>query len=130
MKTKSTKSKKRLLKLADTIEKKESRNRFYMGSWFNFETYLSPKQAIEKVLKKREPICGTTACAAGWAVFMFGSKKQIKDCIREKADWSDTASDLLGMRSSEAEIFGDTSLGPERVAEALRGMAAWRAMFT
>jgi hypothetical protein len=116
----STKQK-RLRKLAKKIEKHEEL--FDMGSYFDDRTDLPLRKVIEKVIEKRRPICGTDACAAGWAVILFGTKEQIKDCIKEEASWDDTAQKLLGMTDRESDIFSQTSSSAESVANKLREMA-------
>lgn len=60
----------RLTKLADYMERlpKSAGRHFNMGSWFAHEGLhdhgLSPKQTITK---RELSLCGTTACALGWA---------------------------------------------------------------
>jgi hypothetical protein len=113
---KPTTRRKRLLKLADQIVKHEKQ--FDMGIWFQMDgSDLPERETIEKIIEKRRPICGTSGCAAGWAV------KQIKACIKEEADWSEEAQLLLGMTSNEADIFHQVSDVAQGIAEDLREMA-------
>jgi ArsR family metal-binding transcriptional regulator len=116
----STRSK-RMHKLAKKIERHE--DKFDMGSWFNDYSKLSEAEVIKKIIEKRRPICGTTGCAAGWAVFMFGTKKQIRHCIENDGDWGSVAQDLLGMTGAEACLFGRSHAEVEAVAHDLRDMA-------
>jgi hypothetical protein len=116
----STKQK-RLRKLAKKIEKHEEL--FDMGTYFEDRTDLSPEKVIEKIIEKRRPICGTSGCAAGWAVILFGTKEQIKSCIQDDDDWSTTAQKLLGMTDRERDIFSRISSSAESVANKLREMA-------
>jgi hypothetical protein len=81
--TKKTR-RKRLRKLADKITKHQ--DKLDMESWFDDGSDLRYSEVIEKIIAKRRPICGTSACAAGWAVFMFGTEKQIKDCLKRDGD--------------------------------------------
>jgi hypothetical protein len=120
--TVSTKTrKKRLRTLAKKIEKHE--DKFDMGSWFNDYSKLPDDEVVKKIIEKRRPICGTTGCAAGWAVFMFGTKKQIRHCIENDGDWGSVAQDLLGMTGAEACLFGRSHAEVEAVAHDLRDMA-------
>jgi hypothetical protein len=114
---------KRLRKLADKIVKHE--DKFDMHDWFHVseDVDLSTKAVIEKVLEKRRPICGTSGCAAGWAVILFGTPEQVKGCIRGRDQWADVAQELLGMSNDEADIFSKTGLGVHDMAHDLREMA-------
>jgi hypothetical protein len=113
---------KRMRKLASKIVKHE--DKLDMRTWFEAgDLDMNEETLLEKILEKRRPICGTAACAAGWAVFMFGSKKQIRECVTNDGDWSDTARDLLGMTEAEAGLFQYTSHTAAEVAQDLRSMA-------
>jgi hypothetical protein len=114
---------KRLRKLADKIEKHE--NKFDMTGWLdtNRDFDLTDEELVEELIKKGRPICNTTACAAGWAVIMFGSPKQIRKCVLEEGSWSDTAQKLLGMTDQETNLFGMVHAGVHSVATNLREMA-------
>jgi hypothetical protein len=114
---------KRLRKLASKIVKHE--DKFDMHDWFSIDmdADLSAKEAIAKVIEKRRPICGTSGCAAGWAVIMFGTREQIKRCMKSSDRWADVAQELLGMDDDEANLFGRTSYDAHEVADELRQMA-------
>jgi hypothetical protein len=112
---------KRLRKLAKQIVKHE--DKFDMHTYFDDHTDLNLEVLIEKVIEKRRPICGTSGCAAGWGVILFGTKKQIKECMNEDAKWDQTAREVLGMSPQEASIFSRTSSRAEDIAETLRKMA-------
>jgi hypothetical protein len=119
---KPTTRRKRLRKLADQIVKHEKQ--FSMGTWFQMDgSDLPERETVKKIIEKRRPICGTSGCAAGWAVILFGTKKQIKACIKEEADWSEEAQKLLGMTSDEANIFHQVNDVAQGIAEDLREMA-------
>jgi hypothetical protein len=119
---KASTKRKRLRKLAKQIVKHE--DQFDMHTYFDdHDIGLSLDKLIEKVIEKRRPICGTSGCAAGWGVILFGTKKQIRDCIREEAPWDDIATELLGMTDDETTIFSRTSARAEDIAETLREMA-------
>lgn len=116
---------KRLLELAEAIEKKENRSKIRMEDWFDYsDTGLDSYQVAEKIIETRRPICGTTACAAGWAVFMYGTKDQIIGCVHEKLSWSSIAQELLDINSIEgSEIFIESSGRPAEVAATIRDIA-------
>jgi hypothetical protein len=115
---------KRMRKLADRITKHD--DHFDMHGWFDIDqdVTLTAKEVIEKVIEKRRPICGTSACAAGWAVIMFGTREQIKRCMKNDSKWADTAQKLLGMTEDEVDLFGHTGADARDVADDLRQMAA------
>lgn len=104
----------RMIKVTDAVEtefaKSSQHSRVYMGSWF--DTTSGPSAAdltseelqrlASKAVKRREPPCGTTACFAGWACFMFSDPEDLRklietDLTRDGLTWSTEAERLLGI---------------------------------
>lgn len=84
-----------------------------MTSWFERHGRLanidedSPEMAeiVEKITTERRPICGTTACLAGWTVLMFGTREDIRGCVTDRQSWGRTAAALLDMPFPRAEAL-------------------------
>jgi hypothetical protein len=114
----------RMRQLASKIVKHE--DKFDMYGWFDIDqdVTMTIKEVIDKILEKRRPICGTSGCAAGWAVLMFGTKKQIRGCIEDDGDWAEVAQELLGMTNAETDLFGQTESTAREIASDLLQMAA------
>lgn len=100
-------NKERLLKLADILEKKPE-----VAKQFSMEVWGTPDKLI--CLPKRQRLkaahaCGTPACIGGWAVALFGNRKE----------WDETkhtmeiyARHLLGLGGNSDLLFY-TSQWPE-----------------
>lgn len=129
-------NKERLLKLAEVIE--QNPDEFSIGDWwsgaeelpihFDFTPYqkqypdvpLWRMQTVIDNLKMMEQttMCGTQACFAGWAVFLWASEIDIR------LYYSENARVILDLTASQAEFlfydFSDQSRDAQSAAALLR----------
>ena len=118
----------RLNKLADIIEERE--DHFCMGTWFRpvpgdkdlERRYLAmaPDEEIAYVAQEFELTeCGTTACAAGWAVYLWPF-----DVPQSCESWVKAGATILGLGHETARsLFVDINEDAKGIATKLRRLA-------
>jgi hypothetical protein len=120
-------NKKRLLKLADLLEKVPPKN-------FNMDVYAdAPEEATDR------PICATSACALGWATTipefgldlvqsagMFVLVREIATGDYESAMWYGVSRRAFDLSVDEAKaiFYSDWNATPKQKAKQIRRMVA------
>ena len=105
----------RMNKLADYLDTVKEET-FNMGSFFSFEKYdrdyeEALEEEINTIVETNEWPCGTWACVAGHAIFLF------KPELAGKCDWAENASSILDLSPSEADsLFYNYRLVNAKVA--------------
>lgn len=84
--------------------------------------YFESVAAIVRWFKNRgkrlENDCGTTACIAGWAVYLYPQD------VKRGDDWVTAGARILGLEKDLARnLFVDFNLNPKRAAKVLNGLA-------
>ena len=103
---------------------------WYQGSWFGLGGGR-PIESLRAALLEESPVCGTTACVAGWAA-AFASPKGTKVWAGGSlefpdgggVDVMDVARCALGLSQADAGWLFDGIRTKDEVLEALDGIAS------